>query len=283
MALSRSKRTTTGQRMTELVGQALEDDETFYTNEIWNDEGSDSENDSYEDDSSEAEQPDVFDSDFNDSEDDVNEEDDEHENKLRKEEASDKRKVDRQDNRYREPTKFLVKRKASTAMDAGGSPKKKFANVAPPRLRSPTRSSLVRSVSNSSILSDSSAARHMRTSTQAKSTDALLARQHALARAASANKARAPREHVRATFTQRELLQEALLTEEESARWIEKQRLDAMAVEQLQQRQGRAHGAGFRRFLSRRGSLPTITFSDYDSMPPILKLRPMTVAPAAAK
>ncbi len=110
MALSRSKRATTGQRMTELVGKALEDDEAFYNDDIWNDEGSDSENDSYEEDSDEV-KPDVFDSDFNDSEDDEDDDDDEDENKLRKSEATEKRKTGANDNKYKEPTKFVVKRK----------------------------------------------------------------------------------------------------------------------------------------------------------------------------
>lgn len=66
----RDKRATRGARMANLVGEAAEEDETFWGHEIWQ-EGDDSDAASY---SSEEEKPDVFDSDFNDSEDDVDEE-----------------------------------------------------------------------------------------------------------------------------------------------------------------------------------------------------------------
>ena len=63
-----NKRTTRGQRMTALVGEALDEDNAFYGAEIW-EEGDDSDNASFNS-SDEEEKPDQFDSDFNDSEDD---------------------------------------------------------------------------------------------------------------------------------------------------------------------------------------------------------------------
>jgi hypothetical protein len=50
--------------MAELIGEAAEQDESFWGNEVWKEDESD---DSFE---SEEVKPDVFDSDFNDSEDD---------------------------------------------------------------------------------------------------------------------------------------------------------------------------------------------------------------------
>jgi vacuolar protein sorting-associated protein 72 len=65
------KRATRGKRMANLVGEAAEEDETFWNHEIWQEHESDAE--SY---STEEEKPDVFDSDFNESEDDDEDEDD---------------------------------------------------------------------------------------------------------------------------------------------------------------------------------------------------------------
>jgi hypothetical protein len=60
-----AKRATRGLRMADLVGQAAEDDEQFWNNEVWQEDGSDAESFHSEDD---EQRPDEFDSDFNDSE-----------------------------------------------------------------------------------------------------------------------------------------------------------------------------------------------------------------------
>ena len=75
------KRATRGKRMSALVGQAAEEDEVFYNNEIWQ-EGSDSDAESY---STEEEKPDLFDSDFDESEDSDEEDsiDEDQEKELR--------------------------------------------------------------------------------------------------------------------------------------------------------------------------------------------------------
>lgn len=83
--LLKEKRSTRGLRMSELVGEALEQDAEFYEHEIWAEEESD---DSYE---AEEIKPDEFDSDFNDSEDDDDSDDDEEEVALRKTERSTQR------------------------------------------------------------------------------------------------------------------------------------------------------------------------------------------------
>ncbi len=57
------KRVSRGTRMADLVGEAAEEDETFWGHDIWQEAESDEE--SFE---AEEEKPDVFDSDFNDSE-----------------------------------------------------------------------------------------------------------------------------------------------------------------------------------------------------------------------
>ena len=80
-AINREKRASRGTRMTELVGDALEEDEAFWGHDIWNEEeGSDM--DSYDEEEEEV-KPDEFDSDFNDTESD-DESGSEEETKLRK-------------------------------------------------------------------------------------------------------------------------------------------------------------------------------------------------------
>lgn len=59
------KRATRGTRMADLIGQAAEDDEAFWNNELWAEDGSDEE--SFVEEEDEV-KPDVFDSDFNDTE-----------------------------------------------------------------------------------------------------------------------------------------------------------------------------------------------------------------------
>ena len=68
-----AKRATRGLRMSELVGQAAEDDEQFWNNEVWQEEGSDADSFRSDDDD---QRPDEFDSDFNDTETEDEEESD---------------------------------------------------------------------------------------------------------------------------------------------------------------------------------------------------------------
>lgn len=266
MAATRARRSTQGQRMTELVGEALEQDETFYNNEVWASDSESSENESFVDE--EEDVPDQFDSDFNDSEDDEDGEDDE-ENAVRKTEVRQKRETGKSDNKYKEPTKMpsFVKRKAPTLDDGGDA--KKFKSLVTPSRTPGSRSQLSRSLSCGSINSDTS--RSVRGSTIAKTAEAHLARELAFKTA----KPKAPKVQVKVSFTQKELLLEALATEEENARWIERSKMEANAKESLKDKQAVTHSIGFKRFVSRKGAPDTITFSDYDSMPYILKLKPM--------
>lgn len=68
-----NKRATRGKRMAQLVGEAAEEDDAFWGNDIWG-EGDESDNESY---SEEEVEPDLFDSDFNDTEDEGEEEEEE--------------------------------------------------------------------------------------------------------------------------------------------------------------------------------------------------------------
>jgi hypothetical protein len=249
--------------MTELVGDALEQDETFYNNDVWASDSESGENESYVEE--EENVPDQFDSDFNDSEDDDEDEDSEEDN-VRKRETQQKRKTGHQDNKYREPAKMpsFVKRKAPVSSEPGDQSAKKSKSLVTPK-----RTSLARTLSCGSMNSDVSM-RSVRGSTVAKTAEAHVARQIAFATA----KPKTPKVQVKVSFTQKELLLEALATEEVNARWIERSKMEANAKESLKEKQAVAHNAGFKRFVSRKGAYDTITFSDYDSMPYILKLKP---------
>jgi hypothetical protein len=72
-----TKRATRGLRMADLVGQAADDDEQFWNNDVWNEDGSDADSFKSED---EELKPDEFDSDFNDSETEEEESDSDEEN-----------------------------------------------------------------------------------------------------------------------------------------------------------------------------------------------------------
>jgi len=272
MAASRVRRATQGQRMTELVGDALEQDDTFYNNDVWASDSESGENDSYVDEEENA--PDLFDSDFNDSEDDGSDDDSEEE-KVRKGETSQKRKSGNQGNKYREPTKMpsFVKRKAppSDSTSAGTDSAKKLKSWITPSRSPGSRTQVSRSLSCGSMNSDTSA-RSVRGSTIAKVTEGHIARQLAFA----STKPKTPKVHVKVSFTQKDLLLEALATEEINTRWIERSKMEANAKESTKEKQAVAHNVGFKRSVSRKGAYDTITFSDYDSMPYILKLKPTT-------
>jgi hypothetical protein len=95
------KRASRGQRMGSLVGKALEDDEAFWNNEVWND-GSDDESFHTQD---EEAKPDVFDSDFDESE----TEDEEEEDKEEERRASKSEKRPAASNRYADPANRKMK------------------------------------------------------------------------------------------------------------------------------------------------------------------------------
>lgn len=77
----KSLRSTRGSRTNALVGEEAEEDELFYSAEIWKEDGSG--DDSYSEE--EEAKPDVFDTDFDESEDDGEEDSDDDERKVQKE------------------------------------------------------------------------------------------------------------------------------------------------------------------------------------------------------
>ena len=104
-----SKRATRGQRMTALIGEAVEQDEAFWGADVW-----ESDDESF---SEEEIEPDVFDSDFNDTEDEGGSDDEDGE----KEAVNAGRKERTSSNRYREPGGPRVKKPLTAASSSSSS------------------------------------------------------------------------------------------------------------------------------------------------------------------
>ena len=113
-ALLQEKRKTRGLRINELVGEALDQDNTFYNHDTWNEDESD---DSY---SEEEAKPDVFDSDFNDTESDEDSDDEEEEGKVRKAERNASRVASAAGGKYKEPKKPAARPKVKDPHAATG-------------------------------------------------------------------------------------------------------------------------------------------------------------------
>ena len=110
-----------------------------------------------------------------------------------------------------------------------------------------------------------------RITTQNKTQEAIASRE--IANKLSASKPKTVKSNNNITFTQKDLLLEALSTEIDNTRWLERHKLECHTQEQLKSKSNSIQfKSGFKRMIHRRGCNPTITWSDYDSMPWVLKL-----------
>eukprot|EP00903_Cladosiphon_okamuranus_P012224 g11464.t1 len=247
-------RSTRGQRISELQGEDAEADETFWGQGAWQEaEDGDSEF------SSEEEEPDKFDKDFNDSESEEEDDNGQEENALRKNERTAKRK--QPGGVYKEPKTFVAKKRKvttpSTGTGGGGSSSAKggkSSDGGPP-----------------GVLSK----RTVRASTKNKTEKSLEVREgEAKAREAQLKRsAPQPKKTLKGQFTQKQLLLEAIQTEQENMRWILKQqRLEDEAKEdEGRPKQNKIIAS---RYVSRRGCVDTIFFPDAYYLPPVLRQAP---------
>mmetsp|Transcript_29011 Transcript_29011/g.48741 ORF Transcript_29011/g.48741 Transcript_29011/m.48741 type:complete len:301 (-) Transcript_29011:2106-3008(-) len=248
----KEKRSTRGLRMTDLVGQAAEDDDAFWGDGIWNEEQSD---DSF---SEEEAKPDEFDSDFNDSE---SEEEEGSDDDAKEKKATRAAKVaeSKRSNVYKDPS---VGSKRSAPRNRTLTTKRKRsdnADLANDRASSTQLISTVRS---------------LRDSTKSKTAHA----DRTLESREKTNKLKKPtRRPIPSRFVQKDLLAEALDTEEQNSKWLFSQRMlddDRTQMEKKKQLLGASSGGtgeeGHRRFLSRRGTFNTITFTSVAALPAIL-------------
>jgi len=239
--------------MADLVGEAADEDESFWTHDTWADGSDDDEF------SEEEAKPDVYDSDFNDTESDSDSEEDSDEEVLRKTEKKTKTQESVAGNRYKEPGAIAPKPKAAALKGTSGG-----AGTTTPR-------PLKRSSSSISVGSTDTP-RSLRGSTKEKSDVAESERKRLKTQSDSKRSSRPAQVVVRHVFTQKELLLEALQTEEVNLQWLSGQRYnnDSRLDSEKPAKKGRAEGCI--RKVSRRGTYDTVTFTNVDTMPVVFNL-----------
>ncbi|CAM9530187.1 unnamed protein product [Laminaria digitata] len=258
LSVKLNARSTRGQRISELQGEDAEADETFWGQGAWQEE-----EDGDSEFSSEEEEPDKFDKDFNDSESEE-EDNDLEETALRKNERAVKRKRPT-GGVYKEPKRFVPAKRKATA-PAGGSSRLEF-----------------NAGGSAGVGGGGSggAGRSVRASTKNKTEKSLEVREgEAKAREALLKKSVPQPKTPKGQFTQKQLLLEAIQTEQENMRWILKQqRLEDEAKED--EGRPKQHKALASRYHSRRGYVDTIFFPDAYYLPPVLCQLPFTADPKA--
>lgn len=235
--------------MADLVGEAAEQDEEFWSHSIWQEHESDEESFSEEE-----EKPDIFDSDFNDTE---SEDDSESDGEL---ELKSKSKQVKKSNIYKDPTqdrKRMVPRKALSTEEYIEKNRQKKLELA-------------------KFSASNYQSRTIRDSTKAKSqsTDTSI-----MKRKKSPKKRKSHVLLVKTPFLQKDLLAEGLDTEDLNSKWLVNQ-----SIYETEQNADKATkvtaNASFIRRCSRRGTCDTILFSSVECMPPILRDTPRPVVHA---
>ena len=249
----KSKRATRGQRMNELIGEAAEEEETFWNHDTWAEDAEDSSGDeSFEE---EELKPDIFDDDFNDTE-SSSDEDDSEEEDVRNKERQQKAKSGGA-GKYKEP---------SGSIRPKSKPK---ANTIAVSL-SDSKTPMKRSASTASIASED---RSVRNSTKKKTQEADTERAYQERLADAKKKEKPLKTAERETFTQKELLLDALKTEDENARGLDTQgRVDGDLAQRDKPTKILHNNSGYIRHVSKRGAYATITFSNVECVPEVLDL-----------
>lgn len=231
--LERGRRSTRGQRMTELVGEALEMDKAFWEHSVWAEAEDDSGNESFDENEEEV-KPDVFDSDFNDTE--TEESDEDEEGQLKRDQRRQRAKAVKSSGAYKEPAK-----RAPAPTNESSAPKPKPKDTGPQEL-----------------------AVTLRQSTKSKS-DARAKEEEAKAKSAiKVHRTPIPKKE----YCQRDLLMEALDTEIQNFKWLKSQQLAEEERNRLESKAPKAKKKISRTFLSNQNST-TITFADDQSWPSI--------------
>jgi vacuolar protein sorting-associated protein 72 len=313
--------------MTELSGEELQNDETFWGHETWKEED-DSDNESFrESDEASEDRRDHFDSDFDESESDDEQAEiaagEQEEKELLKREKANKRKYMDVSKAGREllvklqPTKKLKgNRIMGDGLNAGlvlnipgqSPPPSKFsikrgnaalAVQAPPPLPvahpettmiAPPQKDVVAIVPKKkptrALAGPTLAATRQRRGAREASGYATHARsepkKHAEPKSTSSGGAVVTRKQIKESFTQEQLLLEAVnITEPQNERWL-LGRQRQQAIEEATPREAKTTGRTIEKFLSRRGYLNTVHFPDMDHLPKILHKQTAT-KPATAK
>ena len=303
LVTERKKRSTAGSRMTSLLGQAVKDDEEFWTHSTWNEEGGEMSDDgSFRESDEESDaKVDTFDSDFDDSEGEDEDEGGGEDEVLREERdarsAGKKRMMDSVNagRALMQKKKNAAKRKKAIRGNddnaglvlnfPGATPivrqrtivKQPIAAVKPPPASKvkienmePSRRSSRAKVSKFSV-SNVVGKRSLRTSTINNSIEASTASDASTRQPSQTNK----KSRHKRKFGQNELLLEAISTTEgENQRWLlNRKRLqmeeNTKAEMKKKLSQQSANKKVISKFNSRRGCLNTFTFPEMDHVPDI--------------
>ena len=265
MSESRPQRSTRGKRVSELIGQEAEDDEEFWNHDTWADSSDDG---GY---STEEEKPDVFDADFNDTEDESDSDEDAEERALRTSEKQNRAAETRKKTVYKEPgSKKGKKRVLSDPSSSTTKPSKLIILDPTPRGTSGKRAMRPRNVDGIVVESE----RSLRGSTAKKAKASLPYRKMQEAESyRKASSRQSSKVEVQTSFTQEELLTEAIQTEQANTRWILTAQRLAREREQSKRALGRVTG-GAVRLHSKRSAPPTVTFAEVDAQPDFFRFAP---------
>jgi hypothetical protein len=277
------KRATRGLRMAELVGEAADQDDAFWGHSTW-EEGQDSEDEEFSD----VEiKPDEFDSDFNDTESESDSDDDSEEEKQRGSERKAKAKANAAGSRYKEPGGPARSKAAALSRGAGEGESGSGDADAEVGMEvadegdegaetvTPRKPKLKRASSNISLgsLDSSNTPRSVRASTKVKTEIGEFHRSKQAVESETKRKARPLTIQTRPMYTQKELLLDALVTEEANLAWLSGQKLDNERRAESDKPAKKAKLGGYVRRLSKRGTYDTITFTNTDTMPSVFNLR----------
>jgi hypothetical protein len=274
------KRATRGLRMAELVGEAADQDDAFWGHSTW-EEGQDSDDEEFSD----VEiKPDEFDSDFNDTESESDSDDDSEEDKQRGSERKAKAKANAAGSRYKEPGAPARSKSNHNALAAAGGKDGSGDAAAEDGMElegattetvTPRKPKLKRVSSNMSLgsVDSSNTPRSVRASTKVKTEIGEFHRSKQAVDSETKRKARPLAIQTRPMYTQKELLLDALVTEEANLAWLSGQKLDNERRAESDKPAKKAKVGGYVRRLSKRGTYDTITFTNTETMPSVFNLR----------
>jgi len=275
----KEKRATRGLRMADLVGEAAEQDDAFWGHDTWaeGEDEEDSDNDSF---SEEEVKPDMFDSDFNDTETESDSDDDSEEDKQRGKERKEKAKVSAAKSKFREPGGAKPKIAFGAGAGAGAADavageegaEGVSSSSSPPKPKPEPKAKVPRVSSAHSIATDGTP-RTVRDSTKARSEHGESVRKTIAQESETKRKMRGPVALVvKPVFTQKELLTDALETEEHNLAWLSGQKFSEDRRAESEKPVKKARSDGYIRTLSKRGTYDTITFTNTDAMPSVFNL-----------
>lgn len=266
-----AKRATRGKRMNLLVGQAAEDDDAFWGNEVW-EEGEGSDEDSFHT-ADEEEKPDEFDSDFNESETEDEEDEDEEAEKAAQKGG---RVQSKATNRYKDPA-FANKSKAkgiknpfaeaeNGSMDVDGVEIDNSEEPSKPK-------ESVKMSREKKIVMHEMGERTVRSSTKSKTQLADIEREK---KEEEEKKKRRPinPKPTKAHFKFQDMLEEALKTEDENRKWLENRKFWLQHKEEQEKKissAGENFVNDYIRYFSKRNVGTYVTFSSQNAIPQCLR------------